>query len=127
MSIRIVLFGCFGMVVACGGSDGVSPRQACEDSASALCERFYACYTAQELASAGFPSSEAACVTTLQSQQGCAAETTQNICTGNAKYSPVEAQKCSDQITGLSCSQVRDPFFDEATAAPACTMVCAVH
>jgi hypothetical protein len=114
-------------VVGCGGSgDGVSPRQACEDSQANLCERFYQCYTAAELAQLGFPSSEAACVSQLQASQGCASQTTSNICTGNERYHADQASECVDQITGLACSQVRDPNLDLKTAAPACGKVCVV-
>lgn len=120
----IMLMVCFS-VVGCGG-DGVSPRQACEDTASAQCERVYACLTPQEITNAGLPSSEAACVTMLQASRGCAAQTTKNACTGNAKYNSSEAAKCSDQVEGLACSQVRDPFFDIATEAPACGKICEI-
>jgi len=120
----------FGLVLgillaACGGDGGgVAPQQACDDIASATCERLYACFQPAELATAGYPASEAACVTMMQAANGCPAQTTQNACTGNAVYQPAKAAECSDQITGLACSQVRDPFFDIKTAAPTCAEVC---
>ncbi|HTR55320.1 MAG TPA: hypothetical protein VMJ10_31795 [Kofleriaceae bacterium] len=117
------------LVSACAtnGGDQVSPEQACNSMASALCERIYACYTPEELAAASYPASEAACETMLEASEGCTAETEQNACTGNAKYDSSEAAKCSDQITGLTCSQIRDPLFDEQTDAPACALVCAIE
>ena len=105
---------------------GDSPRQACEATVSALCERFYACYTPAELSAAHLPSSQAACITMLEDQQGCAAMTLDNVCTGNDRYSADEAAKCSDQVAGLACSQIRDPLFDAKKDAPACAQVCAV-
>jgi hypothetical protein len=115
------------LLAACGGgNDGITPQEACMDVSAATCERLYACFSAAELAKAGYPASEAACVTMLQAAKGCAAQTTANACTGNAKYQPAKAAECSDQITGLACSQIRDPFFDEQTAAPACASICAV-
>jgi hypothetical protein len=114
-------------LAACGTSDsGTSPSQACNDAMSALCERLYACYQPAELAAAGYPSSESACITMMQAAQGCSAKTDANACTGNAVYQPSEAARCGDQITGLTCAQIRDPFFDEQTAAPACALVCEV-
>jgi hypothetical protein len=123
-SISLVLL----VVTACsGGSDGPSPRQACEDLSSALCERVYACLTPDEIAAQGLPASEAACVTSEQASKGCAAQTLDNVCTGgNQKYDASEAGKCTDQITGLTCAQVRDPALDVKTAAPACALTCVV-
>ena len=115
-----------GLVVGCGGSDGITPRQACEDVQSNLCERLYTCYTPAELASLGFPSNEAACISMLQAQEGCSAQTTSNTCTGNERYHPDQANLCVDQISGLACSQVRDPNLDLAMAAPACAKACSV-
>jgi hypothetical protein len=114
-------------LVACGGSGGgITPRVACEDLQANLCERLYACYTPAELASLGFPSNEAACVTRLQSSEGCASQTLTNVCTGNQRFHPDQANLCVDQISGLACSQVRDSELDYQAAAPACTKVCAV-
>lgn len=114
-------------IAGCGGSsDGLTPRGACEDVQANLCERLYACYTPAELASLGFPASEAACVTQLQASEGCANQTASNTCTGNERYHPDQANTCVDQISGLACSQVRDPDLSLTTAAPACAKVCAV-
>ena len=116
---------CLLSLAACP-DDGASPRQACEDTAAALCERIYACLTPGELAAKSFPANEAACVTQLQANEGCAAQTLQNVCTGNEKYHASEAAQCSDQVTGLTCGQLRDPFFDVKTEAPACAKVCSI-
>jgi len=130
MSLRSISFAAlviFGSTACPGGSDGPTPRQACEDVSSALCERLYACMTAAEIAAAGLPPSEAACVTAEEAANGCAAQTLDNVCTGgNEKYNAAEAAKCSDQIVGLTCSQVRDPALDLRTAAPACAMTCVI-
>ena len=117
------------LFAACGGGSGVggpTPRQGCEEAAVALCSRLYACFSASELAVAGYPSAEAACVTMTQAQQGCAAETVETTCTGNEKYHPEQANTCIDQIDGLACSQIRDESFDVIAAAPACGKVCAI-
>ncbi|TMQ23414.1 MAG: hypothetical protein E6J91_00055 [Deltaproteobacteria bacterium] len=104
----------------CGGGDGgITPREACEDSQANLCERIYACYTPEELAGLGFPGNEAACVTMLQASQGCARQTAENT------YAD-QANTCVAQITGLACSQVRDPNLSLNAAAPACGKICAI-
>lgn len=115
-----------GMAVGCGSGDGITPRAACEEVQANLCERLYACYTASELSSLGFPSNEAACTTQLQASEGCANQTSANTCVGNERYHPDQANLCVEQITGLSCGQVRDPDLELGAAAPACAKVCAV-
>jgi len=125
-SISLAAF-VLGLTACPGSSDGPSPRQACEDLSSALCERLYACLTPAEIAASGLPASEAACVTAEEAANGCAAQTLDNVCTGgNEHYDASEAAKCSDQIVGLTCAQVRDPALDVKTAAPACAMTCVI-
>lgn len=126
MSVGFLLL--VGLVAAgCGGgAAGITPRSACEDAQANLCERLYTCYTPAELASLGFPSNEAACVTMLQAAEGCAGQTAENACTGNERYHADQANTCVDQINGLECSQVRDPDLELTVAAPACGRVCVV-
>ncbi|HEV7554638.1 MAG TPA: hypothetical protein VGO00_04230 [Kofleriaceae bacterium] len=114
-------------LAACSGSSstGDTPRQACEDLNAAVCERLYACLTPAELTTAGFPAAEAACVTMTQSQAGCAAQTDQNVCDGNQTYHPDEASQCIDQISGLTCADIRSDT-DLSGQAPACAKACSV-
>ena len=114
----------FAITIGCGGE--MSPREACEQSASVACERLYACFTAAELAAASFPPSEAGCVTVFQAQYGCAARTVQNSCDGNAQWHASDAEVCIDQVQGLECSQIRASNFDVESQAPACDRVCRV-
>lgn len=117
-----------GMAVAgCGGSDSLSPREACDQLSASLCERFYACYTTAELSSSGFPATESACVTMLQSDAGCAQVTAANTCSANETFHGDQANTCVDQISGLECSRIRDSNFDLDTAAPACGKTCAMN
>jgi hypothetical protein len=109
-----------------GGDDGLTPSAACKEAQQNLCERFYTCYTPAELASIGFPSSEAACVTKRVADEGCDNETVANTCVGNERYHPDQAERCVEQVTGLACSQIRDPDLVLETAAPACGAVCVV-
>ena len=120
MALGVAAAGCGG------GGGGITPREACEDSQANLCERIYACYTPEELAGLGFPANEAACVTRLQEAEGCARQTMENTCTGNARYHADQASTCVDQITGLACSQVRDPNLSLNSVAPACGRICVI-
>ncbi|HUS30977.1 MAG TPA: hypothetical protein VMZ53_20850 [Kofleriaceae bacterium] len=112
-------------LAACGGGD-LSPKEGCNQSAAALCERLYACFTSAELAAGGFPPNEAGCVTKYQTDYGCSAQTVENTCDGNEKYHGDQADDCVDQIHGLECSQVRDANFNYETGLPACDKVCSI-
>ena len=105
--------------------DALAPREACESTAVAICERIYACLSPQELANGGFPSTEAACVVKIEDTEGCRAQTIDNVCDdGNASYHPARAMTCIDQIEGMSCAQLRSGDIERA--APACDQVCAI-
>jgi hypothetical protein len=125
-------FMCLGIValavmVACGGSSAPSASQACNEGASALCERLYACFTAAELQAAGYPATESACVTMTQTTDGCSAKTNANFCTGsNQVFHPDQVDGCLSQIMGLQCADVRSTNFDVNVSAPTCAKVCAV-
>jgi hypothetical protein len=117
--IALLLTGC--------PDNGVSPREGCERGANVECERLYACFTSAELAAAGWSASEAACITKLQQDRGCAAATLDTACKGNGVYHADTAAECVDEIGGLECSQLRDPTLDLELAAPACGRVCRVE
>ena len=54
------------LLAACPNEDGLAPREACESTASALCERIYACLSPAELARGGFPVTEAECTAKIE-------------------------------------------------------------
>jgi hypothetical protein len=110
---------------ACGG-DSSSPRAACEDLSVSLCTQLYTCLSPAELTAAGYPANEAACVTQYQQALGCAAQTVDNACVGNESYHADKAARCTEQVEGLECTQLRDPNFELETGAPACGQICTV-
>jgi hypothetical protein len=120
MATGVALAGCGG------GGASATPRVACEDIEANVCERFYACFTPGELAAANFPPDEAACVSQMQASKGCANQTTANACVGNQHYHPDQASTCANQISGLTCGQIRDQSADLNAAAPACNKICVV-
>jgi len=114
-------------LTACPNSgDTISPREACEGVSVSLCERIYTCLSAEELAAAGFPDNESACVTAMDQSQGCAAQTLENACDGNETFHGAKADTCLDQLAGLDCGQLRSDNLDLASAAPACNLVCSI-
>jgi len=113
-----------GLVTAgCGGSD-IDPVEACNEVADGLCNRFYACYSAAERATGGLPATEGDCTTMFQASSSCSTHTAANQCAGGGTYHGDQASVCSEQIHELTCAVVRDPDFDQNTAAPACAKVC---
>jgi hypothetical protein len=108
----------------CGGSDPLTPSASCERTTSALCARYYACHTPDEISAAGLPATEADCVTMMESDDACAQETVASACSGNGTYHADLASMCIDQITALSCSQLPAQLHDVNTAAPACGKIC---
>lgn len=122
-----LLLLCTATFAACGSdSSSSSPREACEDLTVSLCTQLYTCLSPAELQAAGYPSSEAACVTQMQQGLGCAAQTLDNACMGNESYHADKAARCTDQVVGLECTQLRDPDFDLEKGAPACGQICTV-
>lgn len=115
------------ILLLAGCPNDFTPRESCEGGAEAQCERMYACLTSAQLTAGGWPSTQAGCVTKLETDRGCAAATTSNICTGNGVYHPDDARECIDQINGLECSQLLDRTIDLKQAAPACGRVCRVE
>ncbi|MEO6777505.1 MAG: hypothetical protein ABI467_31555 [Kofleriaceae bacterium] len=108
---------------ACGSSS-VSPVDACNQEYETECSRVYECYTAAQLAAAGFPASESACVTTSQANQGCSAKTEANFCTGgNTVYHGEAVDGCIQQLEGLTCAEIMSNQ-DITITAPKCAEVC---
>lgn len=120
----MTIFGgvAIALIAACGNE--LSPADACKQSDETLCERIYACYTPGELAEAGYPAEESACITMFEEQDGCSAKTTANACNGNATFHGDQAATCVTQIANLQCSQIRDSNLTLGEAAPACGKVC---
>jgi len=115
----ILLLGTVGC-----GSDSTSPVEACNQINATVCARIYECYTAAQIAAAGYPASESACVTMTQANAGCAAKTSSNICTGgNAVYHGENVGGCIDQLDGLTCAEVMSNA-DVTAGAPKCDEVC---
>jgi hypothetical protein len=117
-----LLFGAVG----CGGSDSVSPVEACNMQYATECARIYECYTAAQIAAAGLPATESACVTMSQTNAGCSAKTTANFCsTGTAVYHGEAVPGCVDQLNTLTCADVMSAQ-DITTVAPKCAEVCVI-
>jgi hypothetical protein len=109
---------------ACGGGS-TSPVDACNEVNTTVCARIYECYTAAQIAAAGYPANEAACVTMSEANAGCAAKTEANTCTGgNQVYHGENVQGCIDQLNGLTCAEVTSSTTNLTTAAPKCDEIC---
>ncbi|MFT3696127.1 MAG: hypothetical protein QM831_23515 [Kofleriaceae bacterium] len=110
----------------CGGSS-TSPSEACNQVQETTCAKLYSCFTAAQLQQAGYPATEAACVTMSEQDQGCAAETEANACSGagaNAVYHGENVQGCIDQLNNLTCTDLMGSNVD--AKAPKCDEICIV-
>ena len=117
-AVGLVLMG------ACGGSS-TSPVEACNQVNESICVQIYKCYTAAEIAAAGYPANEAACVTMSEQNAGCAAKTEANTCTGgNQQYHGENVAGCIDQLDNLTCAEVMSSTTNLETAAPKCNDIC---
>jgi hypothetical protein len=114
-----------GLVLAGCAADGPTPRAACEQVVSGLCARLYTCFSSDEFAGAGLPSTQAACITQGEANEGCAARTATNSCSGGTeRYHASEVASCLDQIDSLNCGEVRQTGI--SVGAPACDKICAI-
>ena len=117
------------MAGACGGDDDGStadPSAACDQFVEVFCGKIYECTTEGERDLAGYPPTEAGCVTQQKEDFGCAEQTLENVCDGGETYDPGTADECLDQLQALECGQIRDGVDDEEEI-PACGEVCTVE
>jgi hypothetical protein len=111
---------------AVGCSSTTSPVDACNEEFSTDCTRIYECFTATQIAAAGLPATESACVTQQQTANGCSAKTEANFCTaGNAVYHGDAVGGCIDQLNGLTCAEI-ESNQDITVVAPKCAEVCVI-
>ena len=111
------------LLAACPNEDGLAPREACETTTSAMCERVYACLSPTELARGGFPATEAECVLKMERERSCATLDTKNVCDDpDETYHPETAETCALQLENMTCAELRSG--DIEIAAPACERVC---
>jgi hypothetical protein len=106
--------------IGCGGG-GPSPKEACEELVKVVCSKIYECFSEEERAAAGFPATEAGCVTELNADAGCASQTEENTCDAGETYNASKADDCIDQFSALTCQQLISGGDD---VAPACDQVC---
>jgi hypothetical protein len=111
--------------VGCGDSSQ-SPVEFCNTAAETECTRIYECYTAVQIAAAQLPATESACVTQTETNNGCTAKTTANVCTAsNAIYHGEAVQACVDQVNNLTCAEF-EQSMDLDTVAPKCADICVI-
>jgi hypothetical protein len=119
---RLFFFAAASLALALSACGGSSPSAACNDAASAACDKMYTCYTGAELdAIKGIYGATAAeCTTKLQTMQNCAAKTsTSNACETGKTYDSAAASTCISEFKALSCDALK------ANMTPAsCNNVC---
>ena len=120
----------FGMLLGfgCGGSSA-SPVEYCDRVAETQCTLVYQCYTDAQRTAAGYPATEAACVTQIETALGCSAVTSANVCTSsNAVYHGEAVDGCISQAANLSCAEFSTVGSTTPleSVAPKCAEVCVI-
>jgi hypothetical protein len=124
-AIKLVSAALLLGTVGCGSSSQ-SPVEFCNTAAETECTRIYECYTPAEIAAAQLPATESACVTQTETNNGCSAKTTSNVCTAsNAVYHGDAVDACVDQVNNLSCAEF-ESSTDLDTVAPKCADICVI-
>jgi hypothetical protein len=125
MSIRKFVF-LAALTTGCNSNSATSssPSETCDDVSTTLCDRLYTCLSASDLALAGLPATESACVALAEQTKQCASLTAANACPAGTSYDEQTAVRCGDQVAALDCATVRAPGFKVELAAPACAAYC---
>jgi len=110
-----------------GNGSGESRRtvsERCTLVAETLCDRLYGCLSPEGREAAGLPGTEAACVTAIEAEVGCARASEKTFCEGNERYHADQHELCIEQIETASCGQLTT---DTKNPAPACGRICSVE
>ena len=102
------LSGCSGGTASPSLPDAASAQIACDRVGHALCTQLYECYTADELMTMSLPASEADCET-LENAQCAANPPEPGFCKGHPQTSAAMASACAGELTGMTCTQFRQP------------------
>ena len=119
--VGLVLALGLASVPGCGSDDdSSSPMSDCKSFYSAMCAKFYGCFTKDELAPFAeiVGNNEADCRTKWQGEN-CTTEKVK--CDSGETYDPSAAKECISQFKSLSC----DEFSSDTAATPAaCDQFC---
>jgi hypothetical protein len=120
-TMMVAVLGLLGIgLSACGSSTSdLTPQAACNEAASATCQRVSTCAGAVGLAALG-ATSLADCTTQMEAQNCTAADV---ACTSPQKFSPANAQACVNAITALTCADLASSATADPTPA-VCNQVC---
>ena len=106
---------------SCGGDSALSQQDACKSQVNLLCDKFFSCYSTQELS---LPAVQAiiglnAADCKVKYSAECTADKVK--CNLGQTYHADKAQACVDAYSGLSCADVKKDKLPEPAA---CAQVC---
>lgn len=107
---RLFFFAAASLALVLSACGGTSPSAACNDAATAACDKMYSCYTGAELDAIKmvYGADAAACASTLKTQQNCAAKTdTTTACESGKTYDSAAASTCISEFKALSCDALK--------------------
>ena len=111
---------------ACGGGSD-SPAEQCRQGEQTLCNRYYECYSADEIMAAGLPAAKSDCVAFIDgaSDQKCADATAANQCDTGETFHAGKADDCISELDDATCAEFTDG--EQQTYAPSCNQICTTN
>jgi hypothetical protein len=111
-----------------GGTTGpggtTDPTTLCNELATAICSKFYGCYTAEQLVAMSKVAGqdEAGCITKWATDLGCATDPTD--CKAGQTYNSAKAQECVNDYQGLTCAGFMGFLMGTTPEPAACNEAC---
>jgi len=110
-----------GPVIGTSGCEAErTTEQACRDGVALLCGRRHRCLDQGQLATRGWPPTEAACIEAEERARGCPGATAATYCGAGAVYRGEYVEACLAELEEASCGQLDAPDL----GAPACGEIC---
>jgi hypothetical protein len=109
------------VTAACGCAAERTAESDCREAVEALCARRHRCLDEGQLATRGWPATEAACVEAEERARGCTGARAESYCGTSAVYRSEAAADCVAELEVASCGELDAPQL----GAPACDEICA--
>lgn len=116
----LVLFGSFALSACGGGGGDLSPQGACKQVMAAMCDKFYSCFSKEELAAAKdfVGTSRADCVKKQQAENCSASD---SACDSGETFNSDKAKSCISGFKALTCNDLES---EDIPTPAVCDQVC---
>lgn len=107
--------------LACSSEPAATPAETCRQIASAWCDRYYECFSPEQIDQVGLPLTAADCARDRELAARCDEITDANACAAGLDFDPSAVGACVDGIRGSGCSQLDDDDAIGQLCEPLCT------